>query len=188
MYHIVLKNICYVPTSGNNLLSTIHLDRQGATVVNGHRHLLMYNSDKHLIIQGTLRHLYKLKVKQIPSETVNVTTQKHLASCTEWHKCFGHISISGLQKLHSKSLVKNFTLKGSTEIADCNACAEAKLTCNPFSSEHAIKATAPGEQTHTDVWGPTHETSCRNYTVTHHNSIIEHLHNRYYVTASRPKV
>ena len=30
--------------------------------------------------------------------------------------------------------------------------------------------------------------SCRNYTVTHHNSIIEHLHNRYYVTTSRTKV
>ena len=25
-YHIVLKNVCYVPTSGNNLLSTIRLD------------------------------------------------------------------------------------------------------------------------------------------------------------------
>ena len=29
---------------------------------------------------------------------------------------------------------------------------------------------------------------CRNYAVTHHNSIIEHLHNRYYVTTSRTKV
>ena len=29
---------------------------------------------------------------------------------------------------------------------------------------------------------------CRNYAVTHHNSIIEHLHNRYYVTTSRLKV
>ena len=56
-----------------------------------------------------------------------------------------HISISGLQQLHHKSLVKNFTLKGNTEIADCDACAEAKLTRNLFSSCHAIKATAPGE-------------------------------------------
>ena len=30
--------------------------------------------------------------------------------------------------------------------------------------------------------------NCRNYAVTHHNSIIEHLHNRYYVTTSRTKV
>ena len=29
---------------------------------------------------------------------------------------------------------------------------------------------------------------CRNYAVTHHNSIIEHLHNHYYVTTSRTKV
>ena len=29
---------------------------------------------------------------------------------------------------------------------------------------------------------------CRNYAVTHHNSIIKHLHNRYYVTTSRTKV
>ena len=35
---------------------------------------------------------------------------------------------------------------------------------------------------------PARPWECRNYAVTHHNSIIEHLHNRYYVTASRLKV
>jgi hypothetical protein len=77
----------------------------------------------------------------------------------KWHKRFGHISISGLQQLHHKQLVDNFHLKKQSEITDCDACAQAKLTRTPFPNHYPIKSSAPGERTHTDVWGPARETS-----------------------------
>ena len=34
--------------------------------------------------------------------------------------------------------------------------------CTPFPKQHMIKSTVPGEQTHTDVWGPSHKSSVGN--------------------------
>ena len=61
--------------------------------------------------------------------------------------------------MHKRRLVDNFYLKGNTEIADCDACAKAKLARTPFLKHHVIKSTVPGERAHTDVWGPSRKSS-----------------------------
>jgi len=60
-------------------------------------------------------------------------------ACTcweDWHKRFGHISISGLQRLHAKGLVRGFDVDKTSKFGDCEACIAAKQTRNP------------------DIWGP----------------------------------
>ena len=41
------------------------------------------------------------------------------------------------------------------EIAACDSCAYAKMTCKPIPKERSSKLTdSPGGEVHTDVWGP----------------------------------
>jgi hypothetical protein len=159
IFKIILAHVYYVPQSRNNILSTKHLDKQGTTIMHQNGHALIYNKHKQLIIKGKLKHLYMLHVKPILNEITNIAINKQPASWTEWHKQFGHISISGLQLLHKRRLVDNFHLKGNTKIVDCDACAKAKLARTPFPKHHMIKSTVPGERTHTDVWGPSCKSS-----------------------------
>ena len=50
-----------------------------------------------------------------------------------WHKRFGHISYSGLQKLYDLNLVDGFTVDTRTTKLDCIACTEAKQTKEPLN-------------------------------------------------------
>ena len=80
--------------------------------------------------------------------------QSYIASWAEWYKCFGHISIHGLQKLHAKNLVDGFDVDPDSAITDCDTCRQAKLTRNAQPKISAPHNTVPGDIIHTDVWGP----------------------------------
>jgi hypothetical protein len=69
-----------------------------------------------------------------------------------WHRRFGHIGYTGLQKLLDEKMVNGFTVDEHTEKPDCEACTQAKQHVEPFPkvSKHTTK---PGELTHIDLWG-----------------------------------
>ena len=73
-------------------------------------------------------------------------------SWNTWHRRFGHISYSGLQKLLDKNLVYGFSVDTRTPKPNCVACTESKQSVEPFGQPTDQK-TEPGELTHIDLWG-----------------------------------
>jgi hypothetical protein len=76
-----------------------------------------------------------------------------MQSWETWHKQYGHISYSGLQKLLNLKIVDGFTVDTRTPKPDCIACTEAKQTEEPFNKTSSNRATKPSELTHIDLWG-----------------------------------
>jgi len=56
--------------------------------------------------------------------------------------------------LHAKELVRDFDIDKTSTFGDCEACIAAKQARNPYLGIIGISSIAPGEMTHTDVWGP----------------------------------
>ena len=99
----------------------------------------------------------------ISSKTTTCSPQtfqanKPTQSWETWHKRYGHIGYSGLQKLHDLNLVDGFTVDIRTPKPDCVACTEAKQTEEPFNKT-SDRVTKPRELTHVDVWGKYRVTS-----------------------------
>jgi len=69
-----------------------------------------------------------------------------------WHKHFGHIAYSGLEKLLHLSLVDGLHIDLRSSKPDCIACMEAKLFEAPYGPASA-RDTKVGELMHTDLWG-----------------------------------
>ena len=109
--------------------------------------------------------LYKMKVSiQKPGATYtkNTTCTPQTFQASEptqswelWHKRFGHISYSSLQKLLDLKLVDGFTVDTRTPKPDCVACTEAKQSVEHFN-KWTNRVTKFGELTHIDVWGKYH--------------------------------
>ena len=74
-----------------------------------------------------------------------------------WHRCFRHISISGLEWLKWEGLVTGLTV-GDTLITSptCESCIQAKQAHQPFSKEAKHHVEIAGEWIVGDVWGPAH--------------------------------
>src|SRR5207302_9158106 len=86
------------------------------------------------------------------------TTELSLAAMTSapswetWHRRFGHVGYSGLQKLLDKHLVNGLHIDLNTDKPDCIACTEAKMSQAPYGPTKE-KLSKPGELTHVDLWG-----------------------------------
>jgi transposase InsO family protein len=73
----------------------------------------------------------------------------------EWHRAFGHIGMSTLEKLHSTGAVTGFDVdEASIPSPTCTSCLGAKLTHQPFPKQADHRSETPGEGVHCDVWGP----------------------------------
>ena len=78
----------------------------------------------------------------------------------QWHRRYGHISISTLQTLEKEKLVNGLSIdQSSIPSKSCRACIEAKQAHQPFPQEAENRSQIPGERFMTDVWGPARATS-----------------------------
>ena len=69
-----------------------------------------------------------------------------------WHKRFGHVGYSGLQKLLENELVEGLEINKKTPKPDCIAYMEAKLSEASYGPA-TNRYTWPGQLTHLDLWG-----------------------------------
>lgn len=104
--------------------------------------------------------LYKMKIETFnpcttgttkPSDTPHTFTEP-IQNWEMWHRCFGHISYTGLQNLLNKNLVEGFTVDKNTPKPDCKACIQAKQTISPFNGVSNCN-NKPRDLTHIDLWG-----------------------------------
>ena len=133
-YLLRLENVLHIPSNRNNLISLGRWDHAGGRYTGGGGAIILVTKDGKQIAKFTKidNNLYKMKVSVRKPDT---TTSKS-KTCTPqtfqaaeptqsweiWHKRFGHISYSGLQKLHDLKLVDGFTVDTRTAKPDCIAC------------------------------------------------------------------
>ena len=161
-YIIELKNVLYIPTNRNNLISLGRWDKAGGCYKGGGGSITLISKSGKTVVQGTQieNNLYKLKVtirrpknnfpKRILSQSF--ITNEQSQNWETWHKRFGHIGYSGLQYMQTKDLVDGFNVNTNTPKPDCIACTEAKQSVEPFD-QHTDKITEIGDLTHIDLWG-----------------------------------
>jgi len=164
-----MENILYIPSNPNNLFSLGRWDTAGGQYTGGGGAIILITKDgKSIACCKISNNLYRMKLTirkpgSLIAKSMTVTPQSYLTSepaqsWETWHKHFGHISYSGLQKLLNLKLVNWFNVDTWTPKLDCIPCTEAKQTVEPFNESSEWK-TEPGELTHIDMWGKYHISS-----------------------------
>jgi len=100
--------------------------------------------------------LYLLRARVIlkEREQVNFASTGKLI-WNQWHRRYGHISITTLQQLKKESLVSRLNIdQSSIPSKSCEACIEAKQAHKPFLQEVENRSKVPGKRIVSDVWGP----------------------------------
>jgi hypothetical protein len=147
----------------DNLLSIGRIDEAGGKIIFGNKKAVIYDHKNKVVVDGNLssNQLYPLKVyhQANTKESSKITTMTCKGTWTDCHRKFGHVSISGLQKLLAKDLVDGLDIDIDSAIEDCEACKESKQSHAPFPQSTESRSSHPGELTHTDVWGPASTTS-----------------------------
>ena len=121
-YLLRLENVLHIPSNRNNLISLGHWDHAGGRYTGGGGAIILVTKDGKHVAKGTKidNNLYKMKVSiRKPGTTTNKTTTctpqtfqatEPTQSWETWHKRFGHIGYSGLQKLLDLNMVDGFTV------------------------------------------------------------------------------
>ena len=159
---IRLSNVLHIPCNNNNLFSVLLWENAPGRSAHFKDQEVILNSNKDTTItKGTQKDskLYKIKFTIAPKPS-NKKPIDNLICLTAWlavlwetwHKHFGHIAYSGLEKLVRLGLVDGLNVNHNSLKPNCIACTEAKLFEAPYGP--ALKReTKVGELTHTDLWG-----------------------------------
>lgn len=147
----VLKNVLFVPNLRKNLLSVKRLEMANIKVVFNEGFVKIIHKEQGLIAIGERKNLYEIGFKLQDSEMLNVERGDN--NFIKWHKRFGHLGFSSLEKLIKNNLVAGMdeNLKVN-KVEFCEPCISGKMTRLPFGSR--TKSTRLLEIIHSDVCGP----------------------------------
>jgi len=167
-HKIMLNDILHVPHNRHNILSLGRWAHAGGNFEGGPEIMLIFpNATK--ITKGTLiaNNLYKIRfryyysnpnINHSATQQYNFVAQGNELTWEAWHKCFGHVSYTGLTKLHSQKLINGFHVVTTSPKPECPACIAMKQSQKPFRPPTA-RTSHPGELTHADLWGKYDTTS-----------------------------
>ena len=150
-----LRDTLYVPNAPNCLLSLSRIDDGGGSVDFSDGTCWIKDKGKKIIGKGYKHHrLFMLYARAaLPGkETANYASTEKL-TWDQWHRRYGHISISALQTLKKEKMVNGLAIdQSSIPPKTCDACIKAKQTHRPFPAEAENRSQIPGEHFMTDVW------------------------------------
>ncbi|GBE87024.1 hypothetical protein SCP_1002700 [Sparassis crispa] len=154
-----LKDVLYAPKATNNLVSLSRLDEAGGHFDGGAGGIMLRESSGHIIAQGRkVGRLYLLNMRAkaaMPSEERANIARDDSDSWESWHRRYGHLGFTGLEKLYKENLVEGLTVdENSMPLTQCEACVQAKQARRAYPKEVEDRSQMPGELTHSDVWGP----------------------------------
>ena len=154
-----LREVLHIPDTLNCLLSISQLDDSGGHVDFREGGCRLFEAKNQVIGEGwKVNRLYQLYARaELPGrERANLAASK-APTWDQWHRRFGHITISGLEWLKREGLVTGLTVD-DTSIASptCESCIQAKQAHRPFPKEAKHRAEIAGEWIVGNVWGPVH--------------------------------
>src|SRR5215471_14921111 len=158
---LALKDVLHVPGQKNNLISLGRWDAAGGEYQGGNGKLILVSKNGEQVAQGRKLNnfLYQMQIatKKPYISSSDDGSQTFFAGSNAqdwetWHKWFGHVGYSGLQKLLRNNMVTGFEIIENSPQPDCIACTEAKQHTEPFPKS-INRHTKRGDLTHMDLWG-----------------------------------
>ena len=143
-YILKLQNVLYIPTNRNNLISLGKWDEAGGRYIGGNGQIILENKQGNIVAIGSKmdNNLYQLKLKPriptkiLPNKSPNTLYSFQTTGETQdwdtWHRRYGHIGYSGLQKLFDLKMVNGLTVNKDSIKPDCKICIQSKQTVKPF--------------------------------------------------------
>ena len=162
-YILRLHNVLHIPSNRNNLISLGKWDAVGGRYIGGGGKIILEDKNGNPVTAGTKidNHLYRLNLEtrkpreNLPSdrlEGLRVFNTEETLNWETWHRRFGHIGYSGIQKLVDLKMVDGLSVDTESAKPDCEICVQAKQSIKPFDGIPDRKS-KPGELTHIDLWG-----------------------------------
>ncbi|MGK2912532.1 MAG: reverse transcriptase domain-containing protein [Sphingobium sp.] len=118
-----------------------------------------YSPDGNILATGSIqRRVYRLNARAAEEscgETASFALHRRALTHDEWHRVFGHISITGIQTLAKSGLVNGLNIDANSRPSPtCIPCIEAKAKHYSFPKVSTPHNYLPGEMSHSDLWGP----------------------------------
>ena len=124
-----LKNVLYILEAPNCLLSVSRLDENHGKVIFHKQKCQLENKEGNIIGHGQMKgRLYLLDAKsnQTSQEASHYSSSPKI-TWDQWHRRFGHISMTSLEKLSENKMVSGFVIDQSSKPSiTCEACIQAK--------------------------------------------------------------
>jgi GAG-pre-integrase domain len=141
-----LRDVLHVPDATNCLISVSRHDAVGGIVEFCDRGCTLRHKDRKIVGKGTLKnksYLLFVNVNKTNTTLQGLGMQEQTnqsrddkATWEEWHKHYGHISVTAIQQLSQRDMVTGFSVDTSSSVSyDCLACIQAKQARRPFPKE-----------------------------------------------------
>eukprot|EP00731_Ephydatia_muelleri_P016374 Em0009g798a len=150
-----LHDVLYVPELSYNLVSVAKVSQKGK-IVKFTSNACYILDKKHKMIAKALKveKLYRFKCKPVHEHAGIATNSKE----DIWHKRFGHLGVSSLQRLSHDRLVDGFDYDVSQQLTFCETCPQGKQHRTKFPSSDWRAGELLG-LVHSDVCGKMNEKS-----------------------------
>ena len=150
-----LHDVLYVPELSYNLVSVAKVSQKGK-IVKFTSNACYILDKKHKMIAKALKveKLYRFKCKPVHEHAGIATNSKE----DIWHKRFGHLGVSSLQRLSHDRLVDGYDYDVSQQLTFCETCPQGKQHRTKFPSSDWRAGELLG-LVHRDVCGKMNEKS-----------------------------
>ncbi|XP_074313649.1 uncharacterized protein LOC141648837 [Silene latifolia] len=150
-----IDDVLLVKGLKHNLISISQLCDKG-NKVEFHANLcyVIKESTNEIVLQGKrVNNIYVADLGSIPRETIKCLSVLQ-NDPNLWHKRFGHVGFSSLNKLYKLDLVEGLPSMKFEIDGVCDVCARCKHVRSSFKSKRVVSTTKPLELIHMDLCGP----------------------------------
>lgn len=144
-----IKNVFYIPNLRKNLLFVRKLEMFNISVVFEKGKVKLFDKNR-LIGLGLRNNLYEISFKVLKNECLNIDKEDEKLKL--WHRRYGHINYSNLEKLIKNDMVDGIDKLKLNKVEFCESCVNGKMTKLQFGTRKKSKDIL--EIVHSDVCGP----------------------------------
>lgn len=156
-FDCTIQNVLYVPNLRRNLLSVKRLEMANIKVTFYNGQVKLYK-DNDVIGIGIRNALYEIEFKLRVKESLYIESENEKFKL--WHKRFGHICHSNLERLIHENMVEGIGTIKANKVEFCESCTNGKMSRRSFGTRN--KARRILEIVHSDVVGPISPASYNN--------------------------
>jgi transposase InsO family protein len=154
---ILLRDVLYVPTMNNNLISMMKWSKQGVRsfIDDKHQCVLIKNNKSIGFVQAPSDNLLELPIIPLSMNRREAATTAITAETSRMsllHQRCGHLNASDMKRL--PQMTSGAIISKTMRMDDCDACLMSKAHQLPYPSQAQTRAEHPIELIHTDVCGP----------------------------------
>lgn len=153
-----LCDVLYVPELSYNQISVAKASQTGKIVKFTKSACYMLDKSHKMVAKATrVGGLYQLDYN--PNQERASFAEQSDTKEDVWHKRFGHLGVSSLQRLAREKLVDDFDFDGSKQLTFCETCPQAKQSRTKFTTS-STRMAEPLDLVHSNVCGKMNVKPC----------------------------